>query len=739
MAFAASRLAEEVEHELLPYTTSAKQAALLPATMVVYRSAACLGAVAVLVLLLCGSRSPWSRNPSRLKLASAPDELEFDQKTLTRSLITTCIFSITQDDCGVELNATESFHEFAVCEEVGRDEAGKRHYILFEDPEEAASTPLEAIPPDAHIIASLVEVTSWHDPKWPDAPWKLQGVPVWSLRMAKVLDTRFHSSLPRAYLAMPGKVLDAHINFSFSKEFPVETGELPAPKNTLDGVWAYRGRPILSISGITLTTASGKQYLLSGVANSFLLVSGRFGGGSATYTPSRITFANNVVMVRQEVNLDGSWTYNNVQVANISFFTLKTGDKTYRIYGMTQMSDKSGPGFSITGRYGGGSATYNEDTIFWSNGLIFKRAATTTTSTTSRTMPLTVTDPGPQPAKLVECLMIRCQFNDFGPEATEAEVIQTLFAVPGPVDMIERASNGLLKVDRDRSKVVTVQMGTDWAQVSGCPTETIADRALRLVQDQHGIQPSAFTFREFFIPRSPNGGCAWAGLANVGCAHYKLLPRPGFCRAFYQVNSGFVRAHELGHNMGLGHAGGDLNGAWVEYGDMEASMGNSHVFSSYTVPARYFMGVLGDGPGEVLTWNAAKLKRLFKVRSMSLSPDAVPGAEAVGVKVSCTMCVSRVPHHARHTGGHLWVQFRGDQGYSSWRLSSAYQNKVFVHFARETFSLFYGRGTELWAELSEGQAFYSSAAQIAMVACSIRHDLARVAIDVTEEQARMAC
>jgi len=61
--------------------------------------------------------------------------------------------------------------------------------------------------------------------------------------------------------------------------------------------------------------------------------------------------------------------------------------------------------------------------------------------------------------------------------------------------------------------------------------------------------------------------CAWAGLGSVGCGGRT-------CQTYIKGTAGFdnsVVFHELGHNIGLSHAGKDLN----EYGDQTDPMGDS--------------------------------------------------------------------------------------------------------------------------------------------------------------------
>ena len=60
------------------------------------------------------------------------------------------------------------------------------------------------------------------------------------------------------------------------------------------------------------------------------------------------------------------------------------------------------------------------------------------------------------------------------------------------------------------------------------------------------------------------------------------------------------RAHEVGHNLKLGHAGAVLYGSFGEYGDEQDPMGDS--YSSFIAAAQYQLGVVDDS--EIVTWDS---------------------------------------------------------------------------------------------------------------------------------------
>lgn len=164
-------------------------------------------------------------------------------------------------------------------------------------------------------------------------------------------------------------------------------------------------------------------------------------------------------------------------------------------------------------------------------------------------------------------------------------------------------------------------------------------------------------------------------------------------------------------------------------------MGASWKLSGFIAAARFQMGLLSTKPGEVITWDSTMTSPI-KLASISL-PLNQPGADGVAIRFHCGKCVPKVASHKHNVGGWLWVQFRGDEGYST-KIAKQYQNKVFVHLARKYVRATSGKGTELWKVLSEGES-YETPNQYTVHVCSIVGDIATVTMGDSETNAKQSC
>lgn len=346
--------------------------------------------------------------------------------------------------------------------------------------------------------------------------------------------------------------------------------------------------------------------------------------------------------------------------------------------------------------------------------------------------------------------MVICEFSDTKPDyITEDSALAGFSDGKGSVShFIEAASYGRMVMSRHESSVVTVQIGKAWSDISdihGCPVQEfqeLGDLAMDKVRQKYmesNTEWNNFSFREFFLPRHPKaGGCKWWGISAIGCGHPRNLAHAGdsSCNQYYTRGFPYVRAFQFGQSFGLGDADGPVFGKWLENGDRSDIMGSSYALTPYSAPAAYQLGWLRDVSGEVLTWDSGTPQSLVHLRSISAT-ELAGHDDFIAVKVPCPSCVPQVPRYASQIGGHMWVSFRGSEGYSSYKLESKWQNKVYIHLARHYTSEWHGKGTELWSVLGSGEAFQSNG--FAFVACSVANGTSTVAIAANEASARKSC
>ncbi len=114
-----------------------------------------------------------------------------------------------------------------------------------------------------------------------------------------------------------------------------------------------------------------------------------------------------------------------------------------------------------------------------------------------------------------------------------------------------------------------------------------------------GIDLSLYQHRVFVLPHfNELPSCAWAGVANVGCGT--------FCRAWVGgADYPMLIAHELGHNLSMGHAATDPENDGVVnsvYGDYSDPMGtSSSAWHLFNAPHIDQMGWYSSYSGDIQT------------------------------------------------------------------------------------------------------------------------------------------
>lgn len=206
----------------------------------------------------------------------------------------------------------------------------------------------------------------------------------------------------------------------------------------------------------------------------------------------------------------------------------------------------------------------------------------------------------------------------------------------------QRSSFGLVNFPSDSNgdgepDIVTVQTGITYD--GGCSYSTWKSAAKQALSAQ-GIDTSSYDHLVFVLPRVD--GCGWAGVGWIN--HPDSMINGKWCSWMT------VYPHELGHNIGLAHAG---NGS-AEYGDHSSFMGNpstSPLANAANTAQQEWIGsrMLDTGAG-----------------SYSLSPLYTAGATQV-LRVE-----------KPDTSEYYYVSYRHASGDDA-KLGSAYSDKVSVH------------------------------------------------------------
>lgn len=173
-----------------------------------------------------------------------------------------------------------------------------------------------------------------------------------------------------------------------------------------------------------------------------------------------------------------------------------------------------------------------------------------------------------------------------------------------------------------------------------------------------GVNLTDFKYRLFVLPHySKLPQCSWAGIANLGCGT--------FCRAWVaEPQSGMVYAHEIGHNLGLHHAGNDPGNDGVidvEYGDYSDVMGLSrawHVFNAAHVDQMKWYAPIQDA-----------------VQTVTLGGTYSIGA--IGTNFSNSL-PKALRIHRPVTNDFLYLSFRQASNYDA-SLSTTYTRGVNIH------------------------------------------------------------
>lgn len=268
--------------------------------------------------------------------------------------------------------------------------------------------------------------------------------------------------------------------------------------------------------------------------------------------------------------------------------------------------------------------------------------------------------------------------------------------------LFTESSYGKVSFPIDKGKIVTVQIDNTTAkQGDACPYWDIrAHGEAALVQQHPDIAISSYDHRSFFIPKSIQG-CDWGGIASVGGP-----------TSWIRDDNGPIFGHELGHNLGMHHAGIDSDndgekdaGITGEYGDHSGIMSNSGIHRGVNAPHRIGLGWLDES-------------HVLKVADSCRSKQTVKLMPLQSTPASGKYSVIRI---VRNSGGYYYVSHRNDQGYDE-EMSTNFVNRVSIHYEPSGLA---DAKTYYIAGLGDGGSF-SDPHTLAVTVTSISHDGATV-------------
>jgi len=169
-----------------------------------------------------------------------------------------------------------------------------------------------------------------------------------------------------------------------------------------------------------------------------------------------------------------------------------------------------------------------------------------------------------------------------------------------------------------------------------------------------GVDLSKYQHRLYIVPT--HSKCGWAGVANMGCSQY--------CNAWVNHPSLYVTAHELGHNLGMHHAGTDPENDGVTnsvYGDSSDIMGSGS--TGFNAPHDDNIG-----------W-----AKIFRQKTVTVTGSGEYTLAPMSANPATTLYpqILKIPKKGE-TGVYYYVSFRQSVGFDT-GINTAFTGGVSIH------------------------------------------------------------
>lgn len=287
--------------------------------------------------------------------------------------------------------------------------------------------------------------------------------------------------------------------------------------------------------------------------------------------------------------------------------------------------------------------------------------------------------------------------NYVGMEVTYATEASARLMMQNPggrsVDGLYRAASyDRLSWPEALTTVITVNSPRRGADLEGCDSYDMAYEADRLANQRPDVNTADFNHTVYLIPDQIEA-CRWCGQAQT--AGGKVWVRSG---------SGSVLAHELGHNLGMGHAATDPDDDGVVnyvYGDKGSIMGWALLWTTVNAAHREQLGYIGEGNGAETYDMDCAAQSVHSQRSMTISRlGLAPGPGNLN---------PNMVRIARHPTSNYILSFKALADWDGVTADVNLQNRLQIHTHDGSNSETQRRETLLVKALADGETFTGAA------------------------------